>query len=112
MGLVLGYDSSEAFDLIGAGIPPEATFVAQVRPARRSPVVPVTLSPASGTIQRISSSALRLRFSGALTADWRLPPRKTELVVFTDIVRTDLTVPQHFGWIAELGFAAPVTVIA
>lgn len=101
--VLVGYEYAVQIAADAAIFIPTATFAAQLRSRLSEPEPLATLSTATGTLIRISDTVLEIRISAMTTA--QMAPGS----VLLDVVRTDLTPPQHLGFQLEIPVALPVT---
>lgn len=98
-----GYEWSIRLDLEGYEFPEEATFVAQVRRAPNVDDVLVELTTANLKIKRINSTTLDIFIRAEDSLEW--PERK----VYLDVVRTDLNIQDHLGFMLVIPVRVPIT---
>lgn len=86
--------------------PVGVALLAQPRTAVGDANALVTLSTADGTLVRIDDDTIEIIIAGSVSAAWR------SSVVVLDVVRTDLTEPQHCGFRLRIPVVQPVTRVA
>ncbi len=111
--IVAGYPSAVPFEL-GVALPAEAQFRAVLRqvpvgsPASQRGAVLGSLSSEDDTIELAlveGLSVVTLLLSGELTRTWTVDS------VITDVVRVDVSPPQHLGWKAIVPVSHPETKV-
>ncbi len=101
--ILIGYEYRLQLEAEGALFPDEARFIGQLRGNLNEETVLATLNSESSTILRRSDSTLELIIPETVTA--ALAPGSIVL----DLVRTDLTPPQHMNVFLEIPVLLPVT---
>ena len=98
-----GYEWSIRINMPGFTFPPEATFTAQVRRAPAVDDVLVELTTANGRINLVDANTIDIFIRDVDSDGW--PDRK----VYIDVVRTDLEVKNHLGFLLIVPVRVPVT---
>lgn len=101
--ILVGYEYRLQLEAEGAVFPQEARFAGQVRRNANDETVLATLTSEGGTILGRGESRLELIMPETVTA--KLTPGSVVL----DLVRTDLTPPQHLNVFLEIPVLLPVT---
>ena len=101
--ILIGYQYRLQLEAEAALFPEAARFAGQLRGKVTDETVLAVLNSASGTILRLSPTILELIIPDAVTAT--LSPGSVVL----DLVRIDLTPPQHLNVFLEIPVLLPVT---
>ena len=101
--ILIGYEYRLQLEAEGALFPDEARFAGQIRRNANDETVLATLTSEGGTILRRGDNKLELIIPETVTG--ALAPGSVVL----DLVRTDLTPPQHLNVFLEIPVLLPVT---